>query len=911
MIPAQASTESSLPRGRPAFGACLLAIASIWLLTIVTAWAQESASSESDFTSEQVQFFETKIRPVLVRECYSCHSTQTGNAQGGLRLDTEQLCQLGGNSGPAVVPGDVEGSWLINAISYQDFAMPPNKPLPESVVADFRRWIASGAPDPRKTEIVQLNSQITAEDIRQARKTFWAYQPPSASSPPGVEDGRWISNPIDNFVLAKLEALQLKPPADAPAYVVLKRLSYDLVGLPPTTNQLARFELLWSRSPEQAIEEMVESLLDSPQFGERWGRHWLDLARYAESNGREVNTTLPHAWRYRDYVIDSFNADKPYSTFIMEQVAGDLLPAENDEQWSERLIATGFLAVGPKSLTERNRVQFMADLVDEQLDVTTRVFLGTSLACARCHDHKFDPIPQSDYYAMAGIFASMITYFGPPASEFGLVGGLQNRQKSNAIRLPINDPNPFDRAYTQEELKALASGLREAQQELFDLRMNRQTQKSQNTNDAIRALNQAQSRIEYLSGILGSVDRDGKPLSYCMGVQDGDRPGDMRVLVRGEINQPAEYAPRGFPQVLSAEGSSADLLSAPRPSIPVGASGRRELAEWIASADNPLTARVMVNRIWLHLIGQGIVSTPEDFGSSGERPSHPELLDYLALRFIHDGWSIKAMIRLIAKSHTYLMSSQIDDRAFGMDPDNRFLWRANPRRLDAEEIRDSMLALSGQLDLIRPRASEVARLGAMQVRDGNLFNPTSFSAMAGDPAMRREAFMQLRNQERGDQDRIPKQPINRSSLRTSLLNGSKRVDMVDARYRSIYLPIIRDQLPRCLEVFDFAEPTLVIGQREASNTPNQALFLLNNEFVLRQSEALASRIAREVATPSQRLEHAFRLVYGRPPSQAELEAVNLFLREFGRELRPGERGERSLAALCQALLASAEFRLID
>ena len=873
-------------------------------------------SEEPELTAEQLTFFETKIRPVLIKDCYGCHSNKAGNAKGGLRLDTQSLMHLGGSSGPAIVPGDVEASLLYNAITYQDFAMPPDRRLSPEVVENFRKWIEMGAPDPRRTESVAQNSQITSADIQKAKKEFWAYQPLKAASIPGSHldpasgSNEWSRSDIDRFVLNSLEKAGLSPAGDATANQLLRRLSYDLIGLPPTESESAAFERHYLRDPEQAIADAVDRLLESPQFGERWGRHWLDLARYAESNGREVNMTFPQAWRYRDYVIDSFNADKPYDRFIQEQIAGDLLPIKSDEEWAQNLVATGFLAIGPKSLSEQNRVQFAVDLADEQLDVTTRVILATSVACARCHDHKFDPIPQTDYYAMAGIFANTQTYYGVPASQFGALGGIQNRNTTSLIVLPIADPNPFDREYSKSEVESMTEEIRSLRQGLVEARRSlRSADGSSNRPQVqVQTLVRTQTRIEAISSILGSVDENGKPITFCMGVQDRERPVDSRLLVRGEIDQPAQTVKRNVPQVLSDQPLQ----------IASKSSGRLELAKWLSSKENPLTARVMVNRIWQHLLGSGIVRTTEDFGSTGQSPSHPELLDHLAIEFIESGWSIKSMIRSIAISRTYRMSTTYDEAKFLKDPDNALLWRANPKRLNAEAIRDSMLFVSQQLDLSRPRASEVAKAGYMQVRDGNLINLNQVvsmapgamaSGMAGAGMMQADGAFNPRQE--FARQMMRQDPAGFARVTRDMRSGNERVDMVEASYRSVYLPTLRDELPRSMEVFDVAEPSMVIGTRESSNTPNQALFMLNNAFVLKQSEAFATRISKEVSTVPGQVDRAFELAYGRKPNAQERKAAIAFMADFSGTSKYRNQPFATLTALCQSLFASAEFRYLD
>ena len=881
------------------------------LLTLLVA----PASAEEELTREQINFFETKIRPVLIRECYGCHSNQSGNVRGGLRLDTKELMHIGGATGPAIVPGNLEESWLYNAITHEDFVMPPKRKLSQSIINDFKTWIEMGAPDPRVNKVSEIRSSISDEDVENARETFWAYQHPKSPQRPDVKDTDWATNDVDHFVLAKLEAADMKPAADAEPRNVIRRLCFDIIGLPPTPKQINVFTEAWKTNPERAISSVVDELLAKDQYGERWGRHWLDVVRYAESTGREVNMTYPHAWRYRDYVIDSFNEDKPFDRFVQEQLAGDLLPARTDEQWAQNLVATTFLAVGAKNVNENNRIQFRMDVIDEQIDATTRVFLGTSVACARCHDHKFDAIPQTDYYAMAGIFGNMTTYFGNAQSEHGRFSSAQAKQESNLIRLPIDDPNPYDPSYSQTELKELTTEIEEKLQGLAATRRNRGSDGNQASalRERLRTLNE----LQQLSGKLGNVDEDGKPRSFTMGVQEIDGPRDARLLVRGEIDQPAQSVERGFPAV---------LCSAPA-EIDHDRSGRLDLARFIGSDENPLTARVMVNRIWKHMIGNGIVTSTENFGVTGQPPSHPELLDHLAVQFVESDWSVKSIIREIATSHIYRTSSAFNNDYHEQDPDNALIWRANPRRLDAEVLRDSMLAVSGEIDLERPRGSEVAKAGYTRVQGGVLGDPRKMGREMLEKAMQQQRsqpsqggfFQRGRQQFGGQQGRRPfagrgRQDGGNEMMSEIIRKVTNQLDMEDAKYRSVYLPIVRDEEPRSLAVFDLADSSTIIGQRESSNTADQALYMMNNPFVIQQSKALAERISQYYSTPGEQIRIAFTLTYGRPPTDGERAATASFLRSW-RSSSGGNQstgnGASPLAALCQSLFASAEFRYID
>lgn len=857
------------------------------LTSIFILLAAPAISNAEDLTADELNFFETKIRPVLVRECYGCHSNKSGNVRGGLRLDTKELTVIGGASGPSVVPGDLDESLLYNAMTHQDFVMPPKRKLPQDIIDDFRKWIEMGAPDPRVNNISAVKSAITEEDVQSAKETFWAYQQPKRPSQPAVKDTAWPRTAIDHHVLATLEASDLQPTDDAEAWKILRRLTFDLVGLPPTPKEIEAFTSEWKRNSDQAIADVVDRLLDSPQFGERWGRHWLDVVRYAESTGREVNMTYPHAWRYRDYVIDSFNNNKPFDRFIQEQIAGDLLPVDTDEDWTSNLVATTFLAIGPKNVNEQNPVQFAADVVDEQIDATTRIFLGTSVACARCHDHKFDAIPQADYYALAGIFSNTTTYFGNVQSEYGSFSSAQSKQNSSLIILPVADPNPYDPSYNSKELAELKQQMADKLQEVRDLR--RTSSRSDRTQNDLRQRLRLQNELQEISGKLGTVDSQGKPISYCMGVQELDSPADEKLLVRGEIDKAAQVVPRGLPQVLC----STSVAIAP------DKSGRLELARWVGSNDNPLTARVMVNRIWQNMIGRGIVTSTENFGVTGQSPSHPELLDYLATRFVDSNWSVKDVIREIATSRVYRMQTTFDKESHQVDPDNSLMWRANPRRLDAEALRDAMLQISGEIDFDRPRGSEVAKAGYVRVQLGQL----------GTMRSRRSSMMSSSAGQRRFGGAMSSR--GRAAGRGQTAMSSNPLDMEGAKFRSVYLPIVRDEEPRSLEVFDFADSSAIIGQRETSNTANQALYMMNNPFVLQQSAAFAIELTKHSSRPAKQIEQAFLLVYGRLPTSDEMSTTIKFARSYASEASVRSARSNTLQAICQGLFASAEFRFID
>jgi mono/diheme cytochrome c family protein len=793
-----------------------------------------------------VAFFESKIRPVLADHCYECHSVETGKSKGGLLLDTRQGIRTGGDTGPAVVPGDPSKSLLLAAMKHSDpdLEMPPKKAkLSDSIIADVETWIKSGAVDPR--EDGGKTKSYPPVDIESGRK-FWSYQKPEEPNRPATKQPGWATRELDHFVLSKLEKRGMTPSPDAEPVPFVRRLYFDLIGLPPTPEQAATFSMA-------KLEATVDQLLASPRFGERWSRHWMDVARFAESNGRESNLTFPHAWRYRDYVIDAVNADVSFDRFVTEQIAGDLLPAKDDAERARLLIATGFLAFGAKGLNEFNKEQFAADVADEQIDAVTRAVMASSVACARCHDHKSDPFSMEDYYAMAGIFKSSKTYFGNWIDS-------ENNNHGDLIRLP-DLPRQLipNKSMGAERVAQLKAELVKIDQEEKDEKVRVEKAMAEGkdlSGDSFMFLQQAIGRYWRRGGIEGqleTVDDQGRALPMCMGVME-DKISDSALYERGEIAHPGKKIARGFPRVIELK----EIAPPPK-----GQSGRLELARWLTSRDHPLTARVMANRVWRHLFGTGLVRTTDNFGFSGERPSHPELLDHLALKFMDSGWSVKALVREIVLSRSYRQASTYRADCFEKDPDNRLLWRANKRRLDAEVIRDSMLAVSGLLDTSRRPASLVAELDSQSV---------------------------------------------------SIMGFNKRIpaDLDASHRRSVYLPVIRDHLPDVLEQFDFAAPTLVTGDRDVTNVPLQALYLMNGTFVQEQAAALAARVIKDSPTERDRIRRAFMLCFNRAPDAVETKLAEDFFQAARESIEDSPPREQIIMTrYCQALLASGEFRNAD
>ena len=817
------------------------------LLLCLAGLAQAEEKKEEKLDAAGVEFFEKKIRPVLSEHCYGCHSGKAGKSEGSLLLDSKHGIQTGGDRGPAIVPGKVQESLLLTAISHTDpdFQMPPKKGrLPDAVLADFKRWVEMGAPDPREF------AEVAASTVDlEAGRRFWAFQKPTTHPLPKTSNPQWATRDLDHFILQKLDQAKLKPTPDAAPVTLLRRLHFDLVGLPPSTDDITVFvKRVAADGYQPALEAEVDRLLASPRSGERWGRHWLDVARFAESSGKESNVTFAHAWRYRNYILDAFIQDMPYDRLLQEQIAGDLLPYDSDAQRERQLIATGFLAIGPVSLNEMNKFQLLADIADEQIDTLSRSVMGYTVACARCHDHKFDPFTMEDYYSLAGMFISPKTHYGTSVAPDNQHGGdYLVLPKLPGQHIP-NKPIPAARvkqmkeqvAKLQQELKdgqeAARKAVAEGRQpfEVFTLQ---------------RALAIIWS-VGGMEGQLKTVDDEGHPLPLAMGVLDREKIFDAPLLARGEISRPGKKIPRGFPQVITLKDP---------PQIPSAHSGRLELAQWLTHPDHPLTSRVMANRVWHYLLGAGIVRTVDNFGTHGERPSHPELLDHLAVKFVQQKWSVKSLIREIVLSRTYRQASTFNPAAFEQDPDNRLLWRANKRRLDAESIRDGMLFVSGELDYSRPAGSLVAELGERQV------------AVFGF---------------------IPQAPPD--------LDGSL--------HRSIYLPVLRDRLPDVLDLFDFAEPSLVTGARETTNVPLQALYLMNSPFVTARSQALATRVLSTPGDLDTLIHRSFLLTPCRPPDPSEHRWATQFFQKFSPSPPPTPA---ALTAFCQALLSTAEFRNLD
>jgi hypothetical protein len=870
-----------------------------------------------------MDFFEKQVRPVLVNRCYQCHSVAK-KTKGGLALDSRDSTLKGGDSGPALVAGDPEQSKLIEAVRYKnhDLQMPPKGELSAEEIKTLEDWIKMGAPDPRAGEVAAVKGARVI-NIEEGRK-FWSFTLIARVEPPVVPDrAAVIKTPIDAFIQAKLKekGLSSAPPADK--RTLIRRATFDLIGLPPTPKEVEAF--LADKSPE-AFERVIERLLASPQYGERWGRHWLDVARYADSNGMDENIAFGNAWRYRDYVVRAFNNDKPFDQFLIEQMAGDLLPYNE-----EAITATGFLSLGARVLAEPDLRKLQMDIIDEQIDTTGKAFLGMTFGCARCHDHKFDPIKTDDYYAMAAIFRSTRSLSDEKMgaikfwNEHSLATPEQVAEKKKydeavkarhagvaaftakarndlkaelqshatdylaaAAMLPAGEASadverlaktwqlrpqyllacrqyldripdlPFFAAW-REFAEEDGSGVREHYEPLFAEAL---TIKKGAAYDALAdpkgflavpelaadALDAATlAKIAAMNEEIMDFENKGPELPAIMSVADDKIVKTLPIHLRGSYLTLGKPVERGFPEVLRTSFAT--------PIFPAKQSGRLELARWMASSENPLTARVLVNRVWRWHFGQGIVSSTDNFGLLGSRPSHPELLDWLATAFIENGWSIKDLHRLIMKSAVYQESSTAnysmadgaDPRA--VDPENRLLWRANIQRLEAEEIRDAMLSVSGWLDL---------QMGGKTI-----------------PLRNREFVFN---------------------------HTSKDHTTYESARRALYLPIVRNNLYNMLEQFDYPDPTMPTGSRNSTVIAPQALIMMNSPVVMECGARLAARLSL-LANDEQRVQEIYAALYNRAPSEREKDRVLAAIRDFSRSGKP----ESAWSLMCQTLLAANEF----
>ncbi len=787
------------------------------------------------FADEREEFFEKHIRPVLVEHCYECHSAEAKTVQANLLLDTPSATRTGGDSGPSVVPNNVDESLIVQALEYETWQMPPSGKLPAETIANFRRWIAEGAVDPRPES--SAPSPQPGADRLAAGKTHWSFQPIQRATIP-TTGSNWPRNSIDCFIENAANQHHLPIAMDADRATLLRRLYLTLIGLPPTAEEVLSF--LTDQEPD-AVERVVDRLLASPHYGERWGRYWLDLARYADSNGADENHEYPVAYRYRDYVVRQLNADLPYDEFVIQQLAGDLLATDSIEQRRENLTATGFLVLGPKMLAEQDKPKLVADLVDEQIDTLGQSLLGLTLGCARCHDHKFDPINATDYYALAGVFHSTKS-----------MKNLDFVSQWNTRSLP----DPIVEAQIAEHQRVVA----EAEKELTQLTMKPEGERS---NEEKAAIEKAKQHVENLKKAAPS-------LPEVMAV-DESSVKLVPIHIRGNhLQLKGDALTRRLPTVFEN--------SMPQPEMPSQQSGRLELAQALFHSQNPLTSRVIANRLWSWHFGEGIVRTVSNFGLKGETPSHPDLLDWLASEIQLREWSIKQMHRQIVLSRTFQLQIQATEEAIATDPDNRFFARRGLKRLEIEPLRDSIVAVGGNLD--RSFGGRAATIyGSNYAEDG-----------------------------RGKNE-------------------------FDALRRMIYLPVNRAALHELFATFDYVDSGVSVGKRTSTVVPHQSLFLMNHPLIRQQASELAKRLQSHsllhhdtVAKDENvaRIQLAFLELLGRLPDQTEIAIAQDFLRDKSytvAQATPDNSGnEPNLNApehlqvvwseFCHALITSNEFMYI-
>lgn len=752
--------------------------------------------------------FQTHVAPILAQHCVGCH--YPGHSQGDISLAT--FADLSANQ--YVIPGDPDGSYLLELVTSADGQpplMPQEKPpLSAEEVATLRQWITQGADWPEG---------LVVREKSKADASLWSLQPLQVT-----EGGS-----IDHFIEQKLTEHNLAPSEEADRHTLIRRATFDLLGLPPTPEEVESFV---TDTDPQAYEKLIDRLLASPHYGERWGRHWLDVVRYADSNGLDENVAHGTAWRYRDYVIGAFNQDKPFDQFLIEQLAGDLLPAENQQQRHQQLIATGMLTMGPKVLAEADKDKLQMDIIDEQIDTVGKATMGLTLGCARCHDHKFDPITTDDYYALAGIFKSTQTM-----ESLKTIAKWNENVVATAEQVAARDAHlekvEAHKQTIAEQIAAETARLKEAGTELTD---KPETQFSPEVQAALKS-----AREE-----LASLEQSTPELPTAMGVLEGAMT-NVHVHLGGSHLSLGNEVGRGVPEVLRQVSHE---------TIPSDQSGRLEMARWMTSPEHPLTARVMVNRIWRWHFGRGLVATTDNFGILGEVPTHPELLDWLAGHFIAEGWSVKQMHRLIMTSHTYRQASSDSPAGSEHDPDNRLWWRQSVKRLEAEAIRDAVLAVSGRLD---------TTMGGSHLHVAN---------------------------------------------RAFLFDHTSKDDTSYAlRKRSVYLPVIRNHLFDGFALFDYADASTPNGDRPTSTVATQALYALNSDLFLEGAEHLATRISHEPETEA-KLRLACHLAWGRVPTADEQTLFTRFLENFPQQEateKTEQQADPALIALCQMILASNEF----
>jgi mono/diheme cytochrome c family protein len=794
-----------------------------------------------------VQFFESKVRPILVENCYKCHGPE--KQKGGLRLDSSAALREGADSGPIIVLGKPKESVLIRAINHEGPEMPPKSKLNPQDIAALTEWVAKGAPWPEAHGV-----QSAHLDIEKAKRTYWAFLPVKDRPRPVVKNTAWPMNPIDHFILAKLEEKGLQPVPAADKRTLIRRATFDLIGLPPAPEAIDAF--VADQSPE-AFSRVVDGLLASPQYGERWGRHWLDLVRYADTAGDNSDYPVPRIYKYRNWVIRAFNQDKPYDQFLQEQIAGDLMRATSAQDKYDKIIATGYLAnarrFGGYKDDDSIYPRYPWHLtIEDTIDNLGRTVLGLTINCTRCHDHKFDPLTNEDYYALYGFFQS--TRYPWPGIE---------DDKVPRDFVPLVSPEEVAKAQNERQQKQAALDAEIKRLEAEKTAADNALQEAMKAEEAKRPalVAQAKKRAEEVDKALSGprqehalLTKKALPIDMAYAVAEGNKKvGNAKVQIKGNPERPGKEVPRRFLLVLGGQPLPAEVKG----------SGRLELAHWLTDPANPLTARVLVNRIWQYHFGTGIVATPNDFGRRGKAPTHPALLDFLAARFEASGWSVKSMHRLLMLSRTYQLASQDDAANAKLDIANEYHWRFNRRRLDAESIRDMLLALSGALDR--------SRVGAHPFPD-----QTTWAFSEHDPFKA----------------------------------------VYDNNGRTVYQMTQRFQKHPFLALFDGPDTNASTPSRITSTTALQALFLMNDPFVDRRAQGFAGRLLSERADDAGRIERACQLALGRPASAEEQAEAKDYLSKIHAKLQAAGVPTDQLTAqtwqsLVRAVFLTNEFIYVE
>ncbi len=760
-----------------------------FVLLAAAACADESSADDAG----HVEFFETKIRPLLVNQCYECHSGVSKSLKAGLRLDSKSAMLKGGDSGPAIMPGKPNDSLLIDSVRYESNEMPPNGKLSDAEIAALTKWVELGAPWPKEAPVTTASGD-EGYDWDEAAK-HWAFQPVRKVTPPVVNDNPH-QHPIDQFVTTRLQDNGLRQTAPAPAAVFVRRAFFDLIGLPPTPDELQHWVQRLRADKhlnDAAVVQLIDTLLQRSQYGERWGRHWLDVARYSDIGGwTQDNKPHPSSWQYRDWVVDAFNADMPFDKFVRCQIVGDKIDKQS-------AAGTGFFALGPTYASDggdpESIAQAKGETLDDRVDTFSRAFLGLTVACARCHDHKFDPIPQQDYYSIAGIF--------------------NNTREGET---PLADDN-------------IVAAYHHARQPIYNLHDTIGKTRKKASQAKRPVSEEEQKQIKAWQQEIEELEATSPPkFAFAHTIHDTGS-NDMHVALRGNLLKKGPLAPRRFLRIVAGEE---------RPHFNEG-SGRTQLSDAVTDPQNPLTSRVIVNRIWLNHFGRALVRTPNNFGVLGEPPTHPELLDWLAATFVESGWSIKSLHRIVMTSATYRSSSAFDRASFDIDGDNRLLWRLNPRRMEVETWRDSLLAVTGELD--------------------------------------------------------------------TAIGGPSIDNIVDSNRRTLYAKVSRNDPQRSdefLRLFDFPIPRASSAKRTTNVIPQQFLFMMNSRFMLDRARALADRLQKTENGQPGPVERAYFLLYGRLPTERELQTANSYLQSQSSPDGELNRWQQ----YCQVLLSSNEFMFI-